>query len=204
VEARPDPAPAAPPASPALWFRGEYLLWKVSGTSVPPLVGQISVQQSELIHEFPSSSITPLFGGHGSGIDYDVQSGLRLEAGWWLDDARQFGLAAGYFQLEQGRQHFDADSQGQQAIGPVFFRDPAFSREAILMDGVPGLRVGTVSVEASQHLWGAEFNGLHPLPVGGNLDHLGLIAGFRYVEFSEGLQISGTSRAIAGGALPCG
>jgi hypothetical protein len=157
-----------------------------------------------VIQELPASTITPLFGGSASGISYDVQSGARLETGLWLDDTRQFGLAVGYFQLEQGRQRFQADSQGQQALGPVFFYDAAFSQEAILMEGVPGLREGTVTVDASQRLWGTEINAIHPLSAGGILDHLELLAGFRYMNFSEGLQISGTSRAIPGGALPCG
>jgi hypothetical protein len=153
---------------------------------------------------FPNSTITPLFGGGAGGIDYDVQSGVRLETGLWLDQDRQFGLAVGFFQLEQGRQHFEVDSQAQQALGPVFFRDAAFSEEAILMDGVPGLREGTTSVDASQHLWGTEVNALHALSPGGFFDHIELLAGFRYLQFSEGLLIQGTSRAIPNGALPCG
>jgi hypothetical protein len=203
-DAHPDLIAPAPPTGDTFWFGAEYLLWKVKGMSVPTLVGQISATQAELIQAFPSSNITPLFGGGAAGISYDAQSGLRLETGLWLDDARQFGVAVGFFQLAQGRQHFQADSQGQQALGPVFFYDSAFSQEAILMDGVPGLREGTVSVDASQHLWGAEVNALHALSTGGVLDHLELFAGFRYLQFSEGLTISGTSRAIPGGALPCG
>jgi hypothetical protein len=31
-----------------------------------------------------------------------------------------------------------------------------------------------------------------------------LLAGFRYLQFSEGLVVRGTSQAIPGGALPCG
>jgi hypothetical protein len=203
-EVHPDLIAPAPPTGDTFWFGAEYLLWKVKGTSVPALVGQISATQAELIQTFSASNITPLFGGGTSGISYDAQSGLRLETGLWLDDARQFGVAVGFFQLAQGHQHFQADSQGQQALGPVFFYDSAFTEEAILMDGVPGLREGTVSVDASQHLWGAEINAVHALSAGGVLDHVELLAGFRYLQFSEGLTVSGTSRAIPGGALPCG
>jgi hypothetical protein len=204
ADARPDPPPAAPPAGGALWFRGDYLLWKVNGYSVPALVGRIPTQNAELIQAFPSSAITPLFGGGASGVNYDAQSGVRLDSGMWLGEARQFGLSIGFFQLETGRQHFRADSQGQQALGPVLFYDAAYTEEAVLMDGVPGLREGTVTVDANQHLWGAEANAAYALSAGGFLDRFELSAGFRYLQFSEGLQIRGTSQAIPGGALPCG
>jgi hypothetical protein len=203
-ETRPEAVPSQARVGGDLWFRADYLLWKVSGTSVPALVGRINPTEAELIQTFPASVISPAYGGGAGGISYDVQSGLRLETGLWLDEARQFGLSAGFFQLQQGRQSFQADSQAQQALGPVFFRDAGRTEEAILMDGVPGLREGTAGVDASQHLWGAEINGLHALSAGGFLDHLELLAGFRYLQFSEGLLIRGTSRAIPGGALPCG
>jgi hypothetical protein len=171
---------------------------------VPALVGRIPVQEAERIHEFPGSTITPLFGGSASGIDCGARSGFRLGTGLWLDEARQYGLAVGFFRLEQGRQHFEADSRGGQALGPVFFRDAAFGQEALLMEGVPGLRAGTVAVDASQHLWGAEVNALYALSAGGALDRLELLAGFRHLQFSEGLLVRGTSRVIPNGRLPCG
>jgi hypothetical protein len=204
AEVRPDSPVPASQSSGDFWFRGEYLLWKVNGTSVPTLVGRIPPTDAELIQPLPGSTITPLFGGSASGIDYGAQSGLRLETGLWIDEARQFGLAVGFFQLEQGQQRFQADSQGQQALGPVFYYGPAFGQEAILMDGVPGLREGTVTVDSNQHLWGTEINAVHSLSAGGVLDHLELLAGFRYLQFSEGLQIRGTSQTIPGGVLPCG
>jgi hypothetical protein len=203
-EAGTDSQPASSPNNGNFWIRAEYLLWKINGASVPALVGRISPEDSELIQQFPNSAITPLFGGGGPGISYDVQSGGRLETGFWLDEARQLGFAVGFFQLAQGQQHFLADSQGQQTIGPVFYRDAAFSEEAILMDGVIGLREGTVSVDANQHLWGTEINAVHSLAPGTLLDHLELLAGVRYLQFSEGLLIRGTSQAIPNGALPCG
>jgi hypothetical protein len=203
-EVRPEAIPSAPPIGSTFWFQGDYLLWKVKGASVPTLVGRIAPTEAEFIQEFSSTNITPLFGGGASGISYDAQSGVHLETGLWLDDAHQLGFSAGFFQLAQGQQHFQADSQAQQALGPVFFYDSALTQEAVVLEGASGLREGTVSVDASQHLWGTEFNALHSLSPGRFFDHLEFLAGFRYMQFSEGLQISGTSRAIPGGVLPCG
>ncbi len=205
AEVCPDPAPPSPRAGGDFWFRGEYLLWRVSGSPLPALVGRIPADQAEMIQTFSNSTITPLVGGGASRLDYDAQSGLRLETGFWLDGDRRLGLAVGFFQLEQGRRHFQADSQGQQALGPTFFvGDVSLGQEALVMDGVPGLRAGTVTADTSEHLWGTEVNALHPLSAGGFLDHLELLAGFRYLQFSEEILIRGTSRAIPGGSLPCG
>jgi hypothetical protein len=200
---RPD-LPPADASSSTLWFRGEYLLWKVNRASVPALVGTIPNDTAELVREFPNSTITPLFGGSASSIDFSARSGLRLEAGCWLDADRQYGVQVGFFQLEQGQQHFSADSQGTQALGPVFFRDASFGQEVLVMDGVPGLRTGTVTVGTSQRLWGTEVNFSRALSAGNILDHVELLAGFRQMQFSEGILIRGTSQTIPGGHLPCG
>jgi len=183
------------------WFRGEYLLWKIQRAAVPVLVGAIPTEQAEVVRPFPDSIITPLFGG-ASEIDYGCQSGLRLGGGLWLDGDRCYGLEGSFFQLAQGHQDFRV-AQGSGAFGPLF-QDLAAGREVLIMEEVPGLRAGTVAVDASQRLWGAEGNAFRRLQRDGILDHIDLLAGFRYLRFSEGLLISGTSRSIPGGRLPCG
>jgi hypothetical protein len=192
------------PTAGTLWFRGDYLLWKVKGASAPALVGTIPESQAELIQQFPSTTITPLFGGSAFGIDYRPQSGVRFDAGVWLDEDRQLGLGAGFFQLQQGRQAFAASSQAAQPLGPVFSTDPSLGQQTLIMDAVPGLRAGGVSVQATQHLWGAEVNAMRRLSAGGVLDHLDVLVGIRHVQFGEGLLIQGTSQSIPGGRLPCG
>jgi hypothetical protein len=183
------------------WFRGEYLLWKIQRATVPALVGAIPAEQAEIVHTFPDSTITPLFGG-ASGIDCGSQSGLRLGGGLWLDGERQYGLEGSFFQLAQGRQDFQL-AHGSGAFGPLF-QDLAAGHEVLIMEEVPGLRAGTVTVDASQRLWGAEGNAFRRLQGDGILDHIDLLAGFRHLQFSEGLLVSGTSRVIPGGRLPCG
>jgi len=176
-------------------------LWKVRRADAPVLVGTIPAKDAELVRQFPAVTITPLFGG-ASGIDYRPQSGLRLEGGFWLDEGQRFGLETSFFQLAQGQRDFSATGQGPQAFGPVF-HDPAANEQVLIMEAVPGLRAGTVAVDTSQRLWGGEVNAIRRLQ-GGVLDHIDLLAGFRHLQFAEGFLISGTSRSIPGGRLPCG
>ena len=180
------------------------MLWQIRSAPVPALVGTIPSKQAELIQLFDNSTITSHFGGSGSGIDYRAQSGLRLEAGLWLDEDRQYALEGSCFQLGQGRQQFQAASKGGDVLGPIFFRDSLAGQEVLIMEAVPGLRAGEMTIEATQHLWGAEANVFRRLAVGNVLDYLDLSVSSRHLQFSEGLRIQGTSQTILGGHLPCG
>jgi hypothetical protein len=175
-------------------------LWKIQRASVPALVGTIPAEDAELVQQFPDSTITLLFGE--TDINYPSRSGLRLEGGLWLDGERRYGLEGSYFQFVQGQQDFRF-TQGSGAFGPVF-QDLAAGHEVLIMEEVPGLRSGAVIVDARERLWGAEGNAFRRFGGDGILDHVDLLAGFRHLQFSEGLQISGSSRVIPGGHLPCG
>jgi hypothetical protein len=186
----------------AFWVRTEYLLWTLKSPSLPPLVGTIPIEAADAIHTFPSSTITPLLGGPAGGIDYGARSGLRIEGGLWLDC--RFGVEAGFFQLASARRQALFASPAAEPLGPLFFTDPTAGQEILVMEAVPGLRAGTMLVQADSRLWGAEANGLYRLDPPGWLDRLDLLAGFRHLQLSEGLTVAGTSQAIPGGRLPCG
>ena len=72
------------------------------------------------------------------------------------------------------------------------------------MDAVPGLRTGAVAIDAGNRLWGAEANVLARLPLPEFPGTLTLLAGFRHLEFEEGLSVSTVSAVVPGGHLPCG
>jgi hypothetical protein len=202
----PDSAPPelAQPADDAdssrFWLTAEYLFWKVPGQHLPALVGTIPEKSAELVQQLPGGTITPVFGG---SVDYGWQSGLRLGAGAWLGDGRQFGLDVGFFQLEQGQKHALFSSSARAPLG-VTFNDTVANRQVLIMDAVPGLRDGSVAISASNRLWGAEANArfrLLELPIPGEVC---LLAGFRHLQFDEGLDIESSSAAVPGGRLPCG
>jgi hypothetical protein len=185
------------------WLTAEYLFWKVPGQHLPALVGTIPVESAELVQRLPDGTITPVFGGSAGGVDYGEQSGLRVSAGAWLGEGRQFGLDVGFFQLEQGRQNVLFSSSAQAPLG-VTFNDTAAGRQVLIMDAVPGLRDGAVSVSASNRLWGAEANARFRLPDLSIPGELSLLVGFRHLQFDEGLDVESSSAAVPGGRLPCG
>ncbi len=203
----PEPAPVVDEDAPArpsddFWVRTEYLLWSLKSPVLPPLVGTIPVDAADAIHTFPNSTITPLLGGSAGGIDQGARSGVRIEAGLWLDS--RFGVDAGFFQLAVARRQALFASAAAEPLGPVFFTNPTAGQEVLVMEAVPGLRAGTMSVTADSRLWGAEANALYRFSPPGQFGRLDLLAGFRHLQFSEGLTVAGTSRAIPGGRLPCG
>jgi hypothetical protein len=182
------------------WFAAEYLFWKVPGQHLPTLVGTIPVGSAELVQQLPGGTINSVFGGT---VNYGEQSGLRFTAGAWLGDARQFGLDFGFFQLKQGQKHALFSSLAQAPLG-VTFNDTSAGQQVLIMDAVPGLRDGAVAVSASNRLWGAEANArfrLLDLPIPADLS---LLAGFRHLQFDEGLDVESSSTAVPGGRLPCG
>jgi hypothetical protein len=190
-------------APPRVWVCAEYLLWRIPGQRLPALVGTIPTESAESVQNFPDSTIKPLFGDRAGQLGASMQSGLRLSAGVWLDPEQQFGVEAGFFQLAQGRQGVLLQSAADAPLG-VTFRDPVAGQEVLIMDAVPGLRDGAVSVETSNRLWGAEANLRAQLPLPALPVPVYLLAGFRHLQFDEGLDISSFSAAVPGGHLPCG
>jgi len=186
---------------PRVWFRADYLLWWLRGSDVPVLAGTIPVQEAELVRQFPAVAIGPLAGG--SGLDYPAQSGLRLGAGLWLGETGVYGLSAGFLQLEQGQKAFRFVSRGAQPLGSVF-HDPAAGQNIFVMLAIPGLRAGELSVSAQQRFRSAEVQVSRRLEWSGPIAWLQLLAGLRYLEFTEQLRVAGASRVIPGGRLPCG
>jgi hypothetical protein len=197
-----DLIPEEKPA-PRLWATAEYLLWNMPDQKLPMLVGTIPEPAAELVQRLTDSTITPLFGGGAGRIDYGEQSGLRLEVGCWLDGDQDIGVEAGYFQLQQGRQQSVFQSAAAAPLG-ITFEDSAAVQQVLIMDAVPGLRNGTVTIEASNHLWGAEANALFRLSAPAFPGTLHLLAGFRHLQFDEGLSINSTSTLVPNGHLPCG
>lgn len=185
------------------WLSADYLLWKVPRESVPVLVGTIPAIDAELSRTLPAGTIHSLFGGAASPVDFGMESGWRVDGGCWFDPDQGFGLEGAGFQLPSAGRRAGFSSGGDPVVGPVF-QDATVNQAVLIMDSVPGLRTGFVNVALDNALWGAELNARHR--VGGGLlpVPLDLLAGFRFVEVDEGLDVSGESTSIPGGRAPCG
>jgi hypothetical protein len=169
-----------PPAG-RFWVSGEYLLWWIRDTNLPPLVTAGPPASGGILGK--PGTVT-LFGG---STDNEERSGGRFRAGYWLDERQTLGIDGSYFFLGSRSVDFTAGNAGGVVISRPFFNVTPGAEDAELVS-VPGRVAGTVAVNLSSRLQGAELNGICNLCCGcrGRVD---LLAGFRYLELREGLGI---------------
>jgi hypothetical protein len=184
------------------WARVEYLLWWVKDAPLPvPVVttGDPRVGfDPSLVNTVNTAGAV---GQPGTQIllgDQSIRagsfSGLRLTLGAWVDEDKVFGVEGRGFALEHRFKDFAAASD-KAGNPPLYF--PIFSETAGAERAIPiadPLRSfsGDVGVTSTLRLWGAECNGI--LVVGRNpWLELTLLAGFRYANLRETLQINNTT-----------
>jgi hypothetical protein len=138
------PVPACPAACPSennrVWLDGELLLWWVRNGPSPV----------------------------GSSADFGLFTGLKLDAGVWLDPSAKWGIEGSFLLLSR-----KSTQLGAPAAGAIPLPDL--------------LAVGGAAANVDTQLWGFEFNGLYSLYRDSNF-HADLIGGFRYLGLQEDLK----------------
>jgi hypothetical protein len=193
-----------------VWFSTEYLLyWIKNGPLAAPLV---TTSNPTDLGTLGAPSTRVLFGG--DGLDYDTFSGIRASLGGWLDPGQSIGIAGRGFLLEQRTESYSAqsDAGGNPLLAfPVF--DPraagtplSFSNQppGATLPGEAGLFItqagnfaGGLTVSSSSRLWGAEGNGLLNIVRNEHWQMDGL-AGFRYLDLGENLDIETSALGLSG------
>lgn len=190
------------------WARVEYLLWWVKDaplhvpvvTTGDPRVGfdPRMVRTVNTAGAIDQPGTQALLGNQVIHSRY--YSGLRLTLGTWLDEGQLLGVEGSGFALEHRFKDlvFASDRTGNP---PLYF--PIFSEIAGAERGVPiadPLRgfSGAVAVTSTLRLWGAECNGVLAV---GRIPWLEvtLLAGFRYADLRENLQIYNTTTDLVFG-----
>jgi hypothetical protein len=181
-----------------IYVRGEYLMWWLKQAQLPPLVttGPNEPNGENAILGMPGTVV--LFGG--SGVGGDMRSGARLTAGAWLDEDCTLGIEASGFFLGQQSTRFSANSDTFPVIGRPFFSLNA-GAESAQEATTPGRSVGSVSVNGSSRLWGAEIN-LRCNLFCDDCGRLDVLVGPRYLELDENLQIQENLLALAAPGVP--
>ncbi len=181
------------------WGRVEYLLWWIKDSRIPPLITS-SLRPSPRL-DSPDTIV--LVGDHIGNQD---RSGARFTFGVALDPDQVIGVEGSYFVLATRTTTLSAGSTGlpdSAAIGLPFF-DPFTLTEQAQGVASPRFASGVADVSASTRMQGAEVNGLFNLLSGPGYQ-LDALAGFRYLELDEGLQIAYVSnRPQVGGVLVLG
>jgi hypothetical protein len=182
------------PAGPRFYAQGEYLLWWIRSSRVPPLVTTGPF--------VPTTSVTSLMPGQngilGPGttillgqraLDNEERSGTRVTAGYWLDDCRTLGVEASFFFLPDRSGTFAVNS-GQVPGGLLArpFFNLNFGQEFSQIVTAPGQSTGSVTTSLASRLWGANADVRCNLCAGCNY-RLDAIGGFQYLDLRESLQV---------------
>jgi hypothetical protein len=140
-----------------------------------------------------------LFGN--STLSAQQQSGVRLLAGWWLDDCRLCGIEVGGFYLGRASNNFTVDSATTPVIGRPAQVQNLGNVESRQLTASPSQgpgtfnQIGNVAINNFTEFWGAEANARGKLWCGCNYRIDGII-GFRYLDLREGLQITENTRTL--------
>jgi hypothetical protein len=222
---------------PIFYIGGDLLLWKVRGGTIPALanavpLGVVTVEFADITVD--PNSLQPIPGGvttfvgyiesvgttsaqfANSGTDTGSQSGLRINAGFWLDPDQSYGFEASAFILERGSDRFNAGqalNNGQGILNTGFE-----NRRLIFTPGTIGepATLTEISSEpvflvrdtqqslvgrASTALCGAEINGRSVFLRVGGVD-IGGIGGARIIGFTDELNISNFVQVLRPPTLP--
>lgn len=176
-----------PPVRPSRhWVRGEYLMWWVKDT---PL--NFSLVATDNINN-PGTELLD------SERCLGTFSGLRLSGGWWFSDDQLFGVDASWFYLDRRHSDFNASSDATgypMLVLPFISNAPGTTGAYALPISTPGTSLGSIQISSALSLWGGEVNGAVCLFREPGLEIVAL-AGFRYADLIESLNISSLSTDI--------
>ena len=182
-------------AGPRFWIGAEYLLWWVKEGPLPTPLVTTSPLGSAGILGMPGTTV--LFGG--DGIDYDTFSGLRGTIGRRLGSSGIYAAELSGFFLEEGTTSFAriSDTAGNPLLARPILNAVTVEQTSVLV-AAPGSFAGGIRVASTSQLWGAEANLLASLLAQGETG-LSVLAGFRYLELDEDLDILSRSNVLPGG-----
>lgn len=191
--------PCVCPESERVWGSGEYLLWWIKSTPLPVPLATRGNAADNLPGVPGQPGTVVLFGGQNRG--YDAFDGMRLTLGGWLDEEGTIGLEGRGFLLEQRSILFNtrSDLNGSPVLGRPLF-DLLTANVFPFQTSVDGSTSGGDAVSIGARVWGAEANAAGGWLRNGRVPTT-LLAGFRYLDFSEDLNFAETTVNLVPGAL---
>jgi hypothetical protein len=176
------------PLAGRLWVRGEYLLWWLKGSNLPPLVTTSpSGTPSNNAGVLGQSGTSILYGD--STVCDSARSGGRFSAGYWLDPSYHcWGIEASYVGIGRETSRFSATNSET----PILARPYQDGGEYAYLVAYPNYLNGSVNAETS-----TDFQSVDVLMRRNLLQNccmkLDLVAGWRYTQLDESLAIEQSS-----------
>jgi len=171
------------------WYRAEFLVGYIKTANLPPLVTQGPFTDARP-GSLDSLETKVLFGQ--GGMDFQDRTGGRFTVGCWLDDEQIWGVHASYFLLRGRAVSAAFSSQGEPVLAVPFVNANTLMQDSSLVT-LPGILNGQIVVDAPSFLTGAEANVTAGLWVENQIRWEAL-AGFRYLNLQESLNIHAVSR----------
>lgn len=181
------------------WIETDYLLRWTRGNPLPPLVtsSPAGTPQS-LAGVLPGAQV--LFGGNN--VDGGERNGARLAFGYWFHHQRRWAFEASVDWLgDNGGTHFAASSDGSSFLARPFI-DANQNAPAALLVSAPGQFSGAVSSSTFTQALSASA-GLRKRWQETEHWRIDLLAGYRYFQYRETLNVQQNS-TVVGGTLPPG
>ncbi len=171
----------------------DYLLWWMRAGNVPVLA---STGASQSFGYLGQPGTQTLLGPGTFGTT--ARNGFRIRGGTWCDDCLSQGVDGSVFFLGRQSSRFQIDSNQFPTIARPIFA-PNFNQEFAELVAFPGLSTGTLLVETSSALWGADLNYRQSL-CRTCTSRSEIFAGYRHLNLREDLAI--TEFIIAGPNAP--
>jgi len=177
------------PSDPQIWASVDYLLWFTDSTPIPSMLttgpGNV-VGPSGLPGVLGQPGTQVLI---GDSIGFTPASGVRINAGMWLDREHLFGVEGAYLLLPNRINNHTWTSSGAPGSMPLSI--PYYNTQAGAQDttgvALPGGFGGTANLTAQTSFQSAEVNILHRLGECNGFRFDGMI-GYRWAELNEVLQ----------------
>ncbi len=194
---------------PRFYANAEFLIWAMDDANLPPLatMSLLSVEQAEALNNIalmrdPNGFPIGAIGQPGTvvifnedEIDSPTFAGGRFTVGY-KKIFRNMGIEGTFLFLGENRSQFFASSDG---TGSPFLVVPYFDSERMREDGIiaasPGMFDGFIRAELSTQLWGVELYIRKPWRCGCNYK-LDFLAGFRFLELSDGFELERNTTAL--------
>ena len=126
----------------------------------------------------------PLFGGHP--VLHDWRSGLRVEAGIWLDDDHRNGFSARIYSLFSAREQFTAAGAPGVVNLPQFAPVAGTVVQLPVFASFPGITTGGATAFARTAFTGGDLN-WRRLLTSGDRRRVELLAGYRQLHLGDEL-----------------
>jgi hypothetical protein len=141
-------------------------------------------------------------------VNDDLRSGVRLRAGFWLDEDGQWGLDGSFFYLDPTGKNFGAGSNGTSVslFRPIFNTATGMEGVEEVANLAAGI-VGRVAVQSSSTFLGGDVNLRHALCCsqdGCRGYRLDLLAGYRTFGANDDLRVGENLVPLGLGGAPAG